>query len=337
VTARHIFVTGIAGFLGSHLADRLLALGHRVSGCDDLSGGYRDNVPVGAELHVVDCCDLGAMRELVRGADVVIHTAAAAHEGLSVFSPAAIFRSNVQGSAATFSAAIAAGVQRIVYCSSMARYGASPVPFTESMPPCPVDPYGISKVASEALLLNLARTHGVETAIAVPHNIIGPRQKYDDPYRNVASIMANLMLQGRQPYIYGDGSQMRCFSPVGDVVDCMVRLALDDGMGGLVVNVGPDDGFMTINELAERIARIVGFAPLQPIYVEDRPSEVRLANCSGELAREKLGMKSTQTLDEGLADIVAYIRARGPRPFEYHIDLEIVTDRTPRTWRDRLL
>jgi UDP-glucose 4-epimerase len=130
---------------------------------------------------------------------------------------------------------------------------------------------------------------------------------------------------------------MRCFSPVADVVDSLVRLALDDGMDGLVVNVGPDDGFITINELAERIARIVGFAPLEPIYVEDRPAEVRLANCSGELAREKLGMKSTQTLDDALRDIVLYIRARGPRPFEYHIDLEIVNERTPRTWRDRLL
>ncbi len=85
-----VFVTGLAGFLGSHLAERLLALGHDVSGCDDLSGGYRDNVPAGAELFVVDCCDLEAMKGIVRGADVLVHTAAAAHEGLSVFSPSAI-------------------------------------------------------------------------------------------------------------------------------------------------------------------------------------------------------------------------------------------------------
>ncbi len=332
-----VFVTGLAGFLGSHLAERLLALGHDVSGCDDLSGGYRDNVPAGAELFVVDCCDLEAMKGIVRGADVLVHTAAAAHEGLSVFSPSAIVRSNVQASISTFTAAIAGGVSRIVYCSSMARYGDNPVPFTEDMPVRPADPYGIAKVTSEQLLDNLARVHGLERAVAIPHNIIGARQKYDDPYRNVASIMANLMLQGRQPYIYGDGRQMRCFSPVSEVVDCLVALALEPGMDGLTVNVGPDDGFVTINELAERLARIIGFAPLSPIHLEDRPCEVKLATCSADLARERLGYRPARTLDDGLRDIVEYIRARGTRPFDYTIELEITNDRTPRTWSERLL
>lgn len=333
----HVFVTGIAGFLGSHLAERLIQLGHRVSGCDDLSGGYADNVPAGAELFVTDCCDLAAMKRIVQGADVLVHTAAAAHEGLSVFSPTAIVRNNVQASIATFTAAIDARVSRIVYCSSMARYGDAPVPFTEDTPARPRDPYGIAKVAGEQLLENLCRVHGIERVVAVPHNIIGARQKYDDPYRNVASIMANLMLQGRQPYIYGDGKQKRCFSPVSDVVDCLVKLALEPGLDGLVVNVGPDDGFITVNELAERLARIIGFAPLEPIYVADRPCEVKLATCSADLAREKLGFWPTRTVDDGLIDIVEYIRARGTRPFEYAIELEIVTDATPRTWRDRLL
>lgn len=333
----HVFVTGIAGFLGSHLAERLLALGHRVSGCDDLSGGYRDNVPSGAELFVIDCCDLSAMKRAVRDVDVLVHTAAAAHEGLSVFSPSAIVRSNVQASVTTFTAAIAGGVSRVVYCSSMARYGDNPVPFTEDMPVKPRDPYGIAKVAGEQLLENMCAVHGVERVVAVPHNIIGARQKYDDPYRNVASIMANLMLQGRQPYIYGDGKQMRCFSPVSEVVDCLVRLALDPGMDGLTVNVGPDEGFITILELAERLARIIGFAPLEPIFVEDRPCEVKLATCSAGLARERLGYRPARTLDDGLSDIVEYIRARGTRPFDYALELEIVTGATPRTWRERLL
>lgn len=333
----HLFVTGIAGFLGSHVAERAIALGHRVSGCDDLSGGARENVPAGAELFVVDCCDLGTMKRIVKGADVVLHAAAAAHEGLSVFSPTAIVKDNVQASIATFTAAIDAHVSRIVYCSSMARYGEAPVPFREDMPAAPCDPYGIAKVAGEQLLIQLARVHGVEHAIAVPHNIIGARQKYDDPYRNVASIMANLMLQGRQPYIYGDGRQKRCFSPVGDVVDCLLKLMLDPAMDGLIVNVGPDEGFITVNELAERVARIVGFAPLEPIYVADRPCEVKLATCSADLARERLGYRASGTLDEALRAIVDHIRARGPRPFEYSFELEIVNERTPRTWTDRLL
>ena len=334
---RHVFITGIAGFLGSHLADRLLERGCRVSGCDDLSGGYADNVPAGAEMRRIDCCDLSAMRAATEGVDVLVHTAAAAHEGLSVFCPTRIVESNVQASVSTFTAAIANGVERIVYCSSMARYGDNVVPFVESMSPRPCDPYGIAKVTAEQLLDNLCRTHGVERVVAIPHNIIGARQKYDDPYRNVASIMANLMLRGRQPYIYGDGMQRRCFSPVQDVVDCLAALVLDPGLDGLTVNVGPDEGFITINELAERVARAVGFEGLAPIHVEDRPCEVKLATCSSALARERLGYKPTRGLDEGLTDIVEYIRARGPRPFDYNFELEIVTDATPRTWRDRLL
>ena len=208
---QHVFITGIAGFLGSHLADSLLALGHQVSGNDHLGGGYRDNVPEGATFFELDCCDTSGMREATQGVDVIVHAASAAHEGLSVFSPALITRDNMQASASTFSAAASNQVKRVVYCSSMARYGANEVPFHEGMSPAPEDPYAISKVAGEALLKNLAETHGFEWVIAIPHNIIGSRQKYDDPFRNVASIMINLMLQGRQPYIYGDGLQKRSF------------------------------------------------------------------------------------------------------------------------------
>ena len=334
--SQRIFITGIAGFLGSHLADRLLAMGHSVAGCDNLSGGERSSVPDAAAFFEVDCCDLPAMIEIIQ-ADVVVHAAASAHEGLSVFSPTAIVRDNSQASVATFTAAIANSVKRIVYCSSMARYGENTPPFVESMPTAPVDPYGIAKVASEQLLQTLCTVHGVEWAIAVPHNIVGARQKFDDPYRNVASIMANLMLQGRQPFIYGDGSQQRCFSPIDDVIDGLVQLALEPDAAGMLVNLGPDNGFVTILELADRIARVVGFAPLEPVFFPDRPCEVRSAYCSATLARERLGYREQRTLDDALGEIVAYIRAQGPRPFSYHFDLEIVSEIAPPTWRDRLL
>ncbi|HJK89134.1 MAG TPA: NAD-dependent epimerase/dehydratase family protein [Polyangiaceae bacterium LLY-WYZ-15_(1-7)] len=334
----HVHITGIAGFLGSHLADALIARGHRVSGNDTLVGGYRDNVPAAATFHEVDCCDLEAMDRCLEGVDVVVHTAAAAYEGLSVFSPVLITQNNVQASVATFTAAVRRGVRRVVYCSSMSRYGDNPVPFREDMPVLPRDPYAISKVAAEDLLVNLAETHGLEWCIAIPHNIIGARQKYDDPFRNVASIMANLMLQGRQPIIYGDGEQKRCFSPVQDVVDGLARLTVDAGMHELVVNVGPDadEAFITINELAKRVAVAVGFEGLAPQYVDPRPCEVRLAHCSAERARERLGYAPKRTLDEALGDIVAWIRERGPRPFTYHLPVEIRSAQTPRTWTDRL-
>lgn len=103
--------------------------------------------------------------------------------------------------------------------SSMARYGSQETPFTEDMTPMPQDPYGIAKYASEMLVRNVCYTHGMDFVILVPHNIIGPRQKYDDPFRNVVSIMINRALQGKQPIIYGDGNQMRCFSFISDLIN----------------------------------------------------------------------------------------------------------------------
>ena len=103
----------------------------------------------------------------------------------------------------------------------MARYGDIKQPFKENDIPDPVDPYGIAKLAAEKVVINLSNTHGIEYNIAIPHNILGPKQKYDDPFRNVASIMINLMLQNRQPVIYGDGEQTRSFSDVNDCIFCI--------------------------------------------------------------------------------------------------------------------
>lgn len=331
-----IFITGIAGFLGSHLADNFLKQGHKVVGCDSLIGGYLDNVPKGAEFYTDDCADRKAVARIMKGADIVYHCAALAYEGLSVCSPALVSNNIYGGTASVLSAAVANGVKRFIFCSSMARYGTQEtVPFVETMIPKPQDPYGISKHAAELLVRNVCETHGIEYVIAVPHNIIGPRQKYDDPYRNVASIMINLMLQDRQPIIYGDGKQKRCFSFVGDVVMPLEKVAFDGGVVGHVVNVGPDEEFITINELAEVIAKILNF-PLRPVYMPGRPQEVKLATCSADKARAMLAYKTTASLEDGLRSIVDYVRNRGVKPFRYHLDLEIINHLTPRTWRDRL-
>ena len=118
-----IFITGIAGFLGSHLADRFIELGHEVSGNDTLIGGYEDNVHEKATLYKVDCCDRARMLEITKGVDIVVHAAATAHEGLSVFSPDFITKNIFQASVSTISAAVENRVKRFVYCTSMARYG----------------------------------------------------------------------------------------------------------------------------------------------------------------------------------------------------------------------
>jgi len=331
-----VFITGIAGFLGSHLADRFLSRGWDVSGCDNLIGGYLDNVPEDADFHQLDCNQIGDMVRLLKGVEVVVHAACTAYEGLSVFSPNLVVQNTTQITASMLSASVQSGVRRFVYCSSMARYGASPdMPFRESHPTMPQDPYGIAKVAAEKLVENICTTHGLEYVIAVPHNIIGPRQKYDDPYRNVASIMINLMLQGRQPIIYGDGQQERCFSFIDDCIYCLEKIVMDDAPRGHIINIGPDKGFVTINQLAKEIAALLSFE-LAPIYHVGRPQEVKIAYCSADLAREILGYEQQTSLQDGLAAMIDAIRVKGAKKFRYHLDLEIVNNLTPLTWKNRV-
>jgi len=333
---KKVFITGVAGFLGSHLADQFLADGVAVAGCDNFIGGYQDNVPEGVEFYPYDCSDIAEIRRAMAGCDVVYHCAALAHEGLSVFSPHTITRSIVDATVATISAAIQNKVKRFVYCSSMARYGTQDtVPFTEDMTPKPQDPYGIGKYAGELFLKNLSETHGMEWVVVVPHNIIGPRQKYDDPYRNVVSIMINRMLRGEQPIIYGDGEQKRCFSYVGDDVAALAKMATADNVIGEIINIGPDDEFVSINELAAIIAEVVGF-DLKPLYLKDRPQEVRLANCSADKLRKIIGYEPKKRLREVIVEMVEYIKKRGPKPFTYHIELEILNEKTPESWKNKM-
>ena len=332
---KSVFITGVAGFLGSHIADRMISKGYRVAGCDNFIGGYVDNIPVGVEFHVADCNDLHKMVSLTKEIDVVYHCAATAYEGLSVFSPHVVTQNIVGATTGILTAAIANKCKRFIYCSSMARYGTNEVPFREDMEPRPQDPYAIGKVASEMFLRNLCDVHSIDWVIAVPHNIIGPRQKYDDPYRNVASIMINLMLQGRQPVIYGDGSQRRCFSFIQDDIGVLEKLIEQDNVLYQTINIGPDEEFVTIQQLAETIAGLLNF-DLHPLYMPGRPQEVKLANCSADKARQLLGYKTEWSLRDGLLEMIEYIRHRGTRPFNYHLDLEIITDKTPRTWTDRL-
>ena len=330
-----IFVSGIAGFLGSHLADAFIKDGHHVVGCDSLIGGELSNVPAEAEFYQYDCCYRNSMLKITKGCDLVYHTAATAYEGLSVFSPHLITNNIVTGSVSLFSAAIENKVKRIVFCSSMARYGTNKVPFREDYIPKPQDPYGIAKVAAEDILKNLCEVHNVEYVIAVPHNIIGPRQKYDDPYRNVASIMINLMIQNRQPIIYGDGKQKRCFSYVDDDLFCLKEMATSKKVLGQTINIGPDEEFITINELAEKIANQLK-VNLNPRYMRGRPQEVLEATCSAEKARKLLNYKTKTSLDDGISKMIEYIKVKGPKKFRYHLDIEIINSKTPDTWKKKI-
>jgi len=331
-----VVVTGVAGFLGSHIADAYLAKGWKVRGIDNLLGGSLDNVPQGVNLYNIDLDDLEAITPVFVGADLVIHAACTAYEGLSVFSPSLVVRNTVQISVNVMTASIRANVPKVVYMSSMARYGDnSGLVFDESLTPKPQDPYGIAKLSAERLLQNLAQVHDVDLVILVPHNIVGARQKFDDPFRNVASIMANRMLQGKQPIIYGDGSQQRCFSFIEDVIAPILTACESERAVGEVINIGPDESPITILNLAERLADIIGFE-LEPIFMPGRPQEVAVALCSSDKARELLGYETTVKLDQGLRDLVDWIRPR-VKEFEYHLPIEIDSDLTPKTWTQKLM
>jgi UDP-glucose 4-epimerase len=332
-----VLVTGVAGFMGSHLADAFLAKGYDVVGIDNLLGGYEENVPSGVDFYNIDLDNLELIQPFFKDVDLVVHTACTAYEGLSVFSPSLVVRNTMQITTNIMSACVRANVKKIVHLSSMARYGTQDVvPFVESMTPKPQDPYGIAKYGAELMIKNIADTHGLNYVILVPHNIIGPRQKFDDPYRNVASIMINRMLQDKQPIIYGNGEQKRCFSFMQDVTDPLMIACETDVADGRIVNIGPDEEFVTINELAQKLSIILDFK-LEPIYMPGRPQEVFHANCSANLARELLNYKTTTSLESGLVELVNWIKSKGAREFNYHLPLEFVTDKTPKTWTDRLM
>lgn len=333
-----IWISGLAGFVGSHIAEECIKRGDTVAGNDSLICGDRMNVPVGAKFRQFRCQERARFLDELREfkPEVIVHCAATAHEGLSTFSPHFITENIFEASLATFSAAIACGsVTRIVNMSSMSRYGDQEVPFTEDMEPKPLDPYAVGKVAAENALKILAETHGIKWTTLVPHSIIGTRQRYCDPYRNVAAIMANRCLRGDPPIIYGDGKQVRCFSPIADCLPSILK-AIDGGCDYEIVNIGPDTGELTIGEMANKIIRLTGFAG-KPRHMPDRPNEAKIAYCSSDKARTLLGYQEQQSLDSCLAEMVEYIKRKGPKPFEHSFPLEIVSDKMPVTWRERLM
>ena len=331
------FITGLAGFLGSNLGDHLIKQGHEIYGNDNFIGGYQDNIDKNFNFFKADCCDLKKMEEIIpNDTDVLFHCAATAYEGLSVFAPTFISKNIFQATVSTITAAINKRVKKIIFCSSMARYGEQKYPFTENMLPKPVDPYGIAKVASEDMLKNLCDIHGVDWTILVPHNIVGPKQKYDDPYRNVMSIFLNKMMRNEDIFIYGDGRQKRCFSYVDDCIQSMHQCINSNNTSKEVINIGPDEEFISINKLAELCSNEVG-QNKKPIYIADRPKEVKFATCSANKARKILNYKTNFTLKESIKKTADYIRERGTRNFTYHINLEILNEKVPETWKKELI
>ncbi|HEV2354033.1 MAG TPA: NAD-dependent epimerase/dehydratase family protein, partial [Puia sp.] len=236
-------------------------------------------------------------------------------------------------------ASVNAGVRRFIFCSSMSRYGNQTTPFDEYMNPKPADPYAYAKVAAEDIVRHMCDLYDMEYVIVVPHNIYGPNQRYYDPFRNVVGIMINRALLGKSLIVYGDGRQVRSFSYISDVTEPFLTMATADAtyVSGQVFNVGPDgEDNLTINDLAE----LVRFATGKDCDIEhypDRPREVKYATCSCAKARAVLGYEPKVSFINGLLKYVKWVQEQGPREFEYHLPLEIVSDMTPKTWTEKLM
>jgi UDP-glucose 4-epimerase len=150
------------------------------------------------------------------------------------------------------------------------------------------------------------------------------------------SIMINRVLQNKSPIIYGDGSQMRCFSFIDDCIFCLERLAFDSTIKNDIFNIGPDEEFITIKNLANLVIQETGFIG-EPIYIADRPNEVKYATCDATKARTQLGYTTSTTVIDGVRSTIQYIKEKGPKPFDYSYPLEIVNEQTPKTWSEKLM
>lgn len=330
-----VLCTGGAGFIGSHLVDRLIEAGHQVLVLDDLSGGTLSHVHREAEFvkcNLVNPAD-ATFRVRRFKPELVFHLAANAAENKAQFSPIDITSRNWNTFINTLTAALQGGsLKRIVVTSSIAVYGAIKPPFLETDRPEPEDLYGLSKLMMEEALKILSRVHPFEYVITRPHNVYGPRQNMRDPYRNVVTIWMNQLLKGEPYVIYGDGSMRRCFSYVSDVVDALYQAGFVEGISGMTFNVGADEDY-SLEELSAAVQAAAGpkFAQ-KPVYLPARPQEVAVAVSDHSQAREKLALATTVSLQEGIRRTWEYCQSQGYQE-PIFTELELPSDLAPANWR----
>lgn len=294
-------VTGGAGFIGSHITERLLADGHQVRILDDFSTGKRENIPVSDAVSVIegDVGDFDTVREWMEGIDIVFHEAAIASVPETVGNPLGSERTNYRGTLNVLEAARQARARRVVFACSAAVYGDLPeLPKQEDMPVRPLSPYAVDKLASEHACRVYARLYGLDTVALRYFNVFGPRQDPSSPYSGVISIFADRLRQGLQPTIYGDGEQTRDFVYVSDVVDANIRAAHTPAAAGKAINVATGST-ITINELLRTVCRIQG-QPFEPGYLPAREGDIRHSRADISRAGALLDWEPRVAFETGL-------------------------------------
>jgi UDP-glucose 4-epimerase len=299
-------VTGGAGFIGSHLVDALAARGDRVRVLDDLSTGKRENLRPDAEFIHGSVVDRAALDRAMKGVDVVFHLAAVVSVQQCLSDPAGSNEVNVTGTARVLQAAAEAKVRRVVFVSSAAVYGDTPVqPKREDHAPDPLSPYAVAKLAGERFGFTLP---GVEFVALRFFNVYGPRQAPDSPYSAVIPIFLAALEAGRPLPIFGDGMQTRDFTYVGDVVTGLLLAADAPGRSGRVYNVATGRA-VSVADMAHALGRAAG-RPVQVELKPPRPGEILESLADVERARSELGFRARIPLDEGLAEAVRWFRNR---------------------------
>jgi UDP-glucose 4-epimerase len=309
-----VLVTGGAGFIGSHVARHLVDAGHDVVVLDDLSGGYEANVPPGATFVAGSVVDPELVEDLFQahGFSAVFHLAAYAAEGLSHFIRRFNYTNNVLGSVNLLNAAVRAEtVERFVFTSSIAVYGAAQTPMTEEVTPEPEDPYGIGKYAVELDLRAAQRMFGLDYTIFRPHNVYGEQQNVADPYRNVIGIFINQLLSDRPMTIFGDGLQTRAFTHIDDVAPVIARSIEVPGAANEVFNVGADTPH-TVLDLAHAVARAFDVSDPEIEFLPAREEVVHAFSDHAKLHRV-FGREETVQLEEGLRRMSDWAREIGVR------------------------
>lgn len=327
----NILVTGGAGFIGSHVAEELIKQGHQVTVLDDLSGGFTDNLVDGIRFVQGSIMDVDLVNRLFAegGFTYVYHLAAYAAEGLSHFIKRFNYNNNLIGSVNLINAAINTNVKCFVFTSSIAVYGASPqLPMTEETPAHPEDPYGIAKLAVEQELQVCKAMFGLNYIIFRPHNVYGERQNIGDKYRNVVGIFMNQILQNKPMTVFGDGTQTRAFSYIGDLAPIMAEAIDVPAAYNQVFNIGADQPY-SVNELANAIAHSMGVEP-NLLHVPAR-NEVLNAYSSHDKVRHVFGERKLYSLDEGLCRMATWVKQHGARASQKFSGIE-VTKNFPQAW-----
>jgi UDP-glucose 4-epimerase len=323
-------VTGGAGFIGSHVTNELLQAGHTVVVLDDLSGGFRENVNARAVFVEGSILDHALLEKLFaeHQFDYVYHFAAYAAEGLSHFIKRFNYSNNLIGSVNLINESVKHKVKSFVFTSSIAVYGALKPPMKEEMVPVPEDPYGIAKLAVEQDLKVTHEMFGLDYVIFRPHNVYGEFQNIGDRYRNVVGIFMNQLMQGKPLSVFGDGSQTRAFSYIGDLAPVIADCVNIPAAKNQVFNIGADKEYSVL-ELAKATMQAMGISG-EVRHLEAR-NEVLHAHADHSKVKKIFGEGKITSLEEGLKRMADWAKAAGVRKSQRFNAIEI-SEKLPPSW-----